>query len=89
MTVLKQVILNWVVERLQLVGRSVSEQFEPQGTRSRPVMPWQLLRQKITNDPYYRFESLSEIKIASEHGIRIDANTAAVDDWLRLPGRGC
>jgi DNA uptake protein ComE-like DNA-binding protein len=86
MTVLKQMILNWVVERLQLIGRSMSAPLESPGQRSRPVMPWQLLRQKITNDPYYRFESLSEIKIAAEHGIRIDANTAAVDDWLRLPG---
>jgi DNA uptake protein ComE-like DNA-binding protein len=50
------------------------------------VMPWQLLRQKITNDPYYRFQSLSEIRIAAEHGIRIDVNTASLDDWLRLPG---
>ncbi len=49
-------------------------------------MPWQLLRYKITNDPYYRFESLSELRIAAEHGIRIDVNTATVDDWLRLPG---
>jgi DNA uptake protein ComE-like DNA-binding protein len=55
-------------------------------SRSRPIMPWQLLRQKITNDPYYRFQSLAEIRIAAEHGIRIDVNTANLDDWLRLPG---
>ena len=44
------------------------------------------LRRKIANDPFYRFQSLSEIAIAVELGIRIDANQATVDDWLRLPG---
>jgi DNA uptake protein ComE-like DNA-binding protein len=56
------------------------------GSRPPAIMPWQLLRQKITNDPYYRFQSLAEIRIAAEHGIRIDVNTASLDDWLRLPG---
>jgi DNA uptake protein ComE-like DNA-binding protein len=41
---------------------------------------------KIQSNPYYRFESETEIKIASELGIKIDANRASVDDWLRLPG---
>lgn len=44
------------------------------------------LRKKIANDPYYRFQTLPEIAIAVELGIRIDANQATVDDWLRLPG---
>jgi DNA uptake protein ComE-like DNA-binding protein len=43
-------------------------------------------RQKMVNDPYYRFGSLAELPIAAELGIRIDVNMATVDDWLRLPG---
>ena len=41
---------------------------------------------KIRNDPYYRFQSLTEIEIAVQLGIKIDVNQASVDDWLRLPG---
>jgi DNA uptake protein ComE-like DNA-binding protein len=44
------------------------------------------IRKKIANDPYYRFQSLSEIAIAQEMGVKIDVNQATVDDWLRLPG---
>lgn len=44
------------------------------------------LKRKIANDPFYRFQSLAEIAIAVELGIRIDANQATLDDWLRLPG---
>lgn len=44
------------------------------------------IRNKIANDPYYRFQSLREIAIAADLGIRIDVNQATVDDWLRLPG---
>lgn len=44
------------------------------------------IRNKIANDPYYRFQSLTEIAIAVELGIKIDVNQASVDDWLRLPG---
>lgn len=44
------------------------------------------IRNKIARDPYYRFQSLAEIAIAVELGIRIDVNQATVDDWLRLPG---
>lgn len=41
---------------------------------------------KIQSNPYYRFQSAIEVKIAGELGIKIDANRATVDDWLRLPG---
>ena len=44
------------------------------------------IRNKIANDPYYRFQSLKEVAIAAELGIKIDVNLATVDDWLRLPG---
>ncbi len=44
------------------------------------------IRNKIANDPYYRFQSLQEIAIAAELGVKIDVNQATVDDWLRLPG---
>lgn len=36
-------------------------------------------------DPYYRFQSLEEIALASQFGVKIDVNQATVDDWLRLP----
>jgi DNA uptake protein ComE-like DNA-binding protein len=41
---------------------------------------------QILNDPYYRLRSLQEIAIAAHLGVKIDANQASVDDWLRLPG---
>lgn len=44
------------------------------------------LRSRLLNDPYYRLQSLEEVQLAAALGIRIDANQAAVDDWLRLPG---
>ncbi|KGF72452.1 hypothetical protein DO97_08775 [Neosynechococcus sphagnicola sy1] len=44
------------------------------------------LRSRILNDPYYRLRSLQEIQIAASLGVKIDANQACVDDWLRLPG---
>ena len=44
------------------------------------------IKNKIANDPYYRFQSLREVAIAVELGIKIDVNQATVDDWLRLPG---
>ncbi|WP_013323131.1 helix-hairpin-helix domain-containing protein [Gloeothece verrucosa] len=46
----------------------------------------QAIRQKIKNDPYYRFQSLEEIAIAAQLGLKIDVNQASVDDWLKLPG---
>lgn len=46
----------------------------------------QVIRDKLGNDPYCRFESLEEIQIAQELGLKIDVNQASVDDWLRLPG---
>ena len=46
----------------------------------------QLLKQKLAADPYYRFQSLAEVTIAGEMGVRIEVNEATVDDWLRLPG---
>jgi DNA uptake protein ComE-like DNA-binding protein len=46
----------------------------------------QRLRAKLLNDPYYRLQSGEEIQMAAQLGVRIDANQATVDDWLRLPG---
>ncbi len=37
-------------------------------------------------DPYYRFESIAELRAAAAQGLRFDVNQATVDDWLRLPG---
>lgn len=38
------------------------------------------------HDPYYRFESIAELRVAAARGMRLDVNQATVDDWLRLPG---
>ncbi|NEP02908.1 MAG: ComEA family DNA-binding protein [Symploca sp. SIO2E9] len=46
----------------------------------------QSIRARLNRDPYYRLQSLQEIEIAAELGIKIDVNQASVDDWLRLPG---
>lgn len=43
-------------------------------------------RIQMLKDPYYRFESIEEVKAAAELGITIDVNRASIDDWLRLPG---
>ncbi|MEM7554819.1 MAG: ComEA family DNA-binding protein [Cyanobacteria bacterium P01_A01_bin.84] len=51
-----------------------------------PNQRLQRLRSKLLNDPYYRLQSGEEIAIAAQLGMRIDANQATVDDWLRLPG---
>ncbi|MEL6468194.1 MAG: ComEA family DNA-binding protein [Cyanobacteria bacterium J06623_4] len=44
------------------------------------------LRRRLQQEPYYRFQSFEEVTLAASWGIRIDANTASIDDWLRLPG---
>ena len=44
------------------------------------------LRRKLQQEPFYRFESFEELQLAASWGIVIDANTASVDEWLRLPG---
>ncbi len=55
-----------------------------------PFLDWlsgsNSLKTRIQNDPYYRFQSLDEIRIAASVGVSIDVNQATVDDWLRLPG---
>ncbi|MEM1252374.1 MAG: ComEA family DNA-binding protein [Cyanobacteria bacterium P01_H01_bin.21] len=44
------------------------------------------LKKKLAADSYYRFRSAEEVKLGGQLGVRIDANRATVDDWLRLPG---
>lgn len=44
------------------------------------------LRRRLQQEPYYRFQSFDELALGAKWGVRIDANTASVDDWLRLPG---
>jgi DNA uptake protein ComE-like DNA-binding protein len=43
-------------------------------------------RRQQLQDPYYRFQSLAELRQAASLGARLDVNRATVDDWLRLPG---
>ena len=52
----------------------------------RQQLPFQTLRTRLLNDPYYRLQSTAEIAAAAALGIQIDVNHASVDDWLRLPG---
>ncbi len=44
------------------------------------------LRRRLQQEPFYRFTSFEEMQLAASWGVRIDANTASVDEWLRLPG---
>ena len=60
-----------------MVFSSWSKQLNPQKRK---------VRQQIKNDPYYRFQSLEEIAIAAELGVKIDVTQATIDDLLRLPG---
>ncbi|NER80747.1 MAG: ComEA family DNA-binding protein [Leptolyngbya sp. SIO1D8] len=43
-------------------------------------------RDRWLRDPFARLTSLEEVPAAAALGVRIDANQATVDDWLRLPG---
>ncbi len=44
------------------------------------------LQKRLQQEPYYRFQSFEELQLAVSWGLQIEANTASVDDWLRLPG---
>lgn len=44
------------------------------------------VREKILSVPYYRLQSLAQVREAAQLGLKIDVNRASVDDWLRLPG---
>ncbi|NJO41491.1 MAG: ComEA family DNA-binding protein [Cyanobacteria bacterium CRU_2_1] len=46
----------------------------------------QPLRSRLLSNPYYRLQSLEEVRLAAALGMKIDVNQACVDDWLRLPG---
>lgn len=54
-------------------------------TRSQTKRPL-LWRDRVLQDPYYRFSSLEELRAAAALGVRLDVNRASIDDWLRLPG---
>ncbi|MFE4106846.1 ComEA family DNA-binding protein [Almyronema epifaneia] len=43
-------------------------------------------RSQLLQDPFYRFQSVTEVGQAAQLGVRIDVNRATADDWLRLPG---
>ena len=58
-----------------------------EGRFTKRLFPSQFaIRERLLNDPYYRLQSIAEITIAAQLGIKIDVNQASVDDWLRLPG---
>ncbi|MBE9068995.1 ComEA family DNA-binding protein [Leptolyngbya cf. ectocarpi LEGE 11479] len=44
------------------------------------------LKKTLAQDSYYRFRSADEVQLGVKSGVRIDANRATIDDWLRLPG---
>lgn len=59
-----------------------------QALRGMDVIEAQLnpLRKTLAQDSYYRFRSADEVQLGVKLGVRIDANRATIDDWLRLPG---
>jgi DNA uptake protein ComE-like DNA-binding protein len=71
---------SWTARRANLTSLFETDSLYPSQKMSL------FARQKMANDPYYRFGSLAELPIAAELGIRIDVNSATIDDWLRLPG---
>lgn len=71
------------LELIDWLSREVLNQLK---TVSAGGLSGQLIKAKIAADPYYRFQSVSEIQAAAAVGIAIDVNTATVDDWLRIPG---
>lgn len=62
---------DWLSSLTRLSG--IKAQFHP-------------LRSRLATDSYYRFQSMDEVRLAAELGVKIDVNQADVDDWLRLPG---
>jgi DNA uptake protein ComE-like DNA-binding protein len=44
------------------------------------------LYRRLQREPFYRFQSFEELRLAASWGLHIEANTASIDDWLRLPG---
>lgn len=73
-------------------GRSNSQSWHrfivKQALRGLDILEEQLnpLKKKLSQDSYYRFRSVDEVELGSQLGVRIDANRANIDDWLRLPG---
>jgi DNA uptake protein ComE-like DNA-binding protein len=42
------------------------------------------IREFLKQNPYHRLSSALEVSIAADLGLKIDANRATVDEWLRL-----
>ncbi|MEB3295638.1 MAG: ComEA family DNA-binding protein [Synechococcales bacterium] len=74
------------VDSADLAARSMALLDWLTSAAGNPTLPWQTLKTKIAQDPYYRFQTLEEIHLAAKMGVQVDVNTATVDDWLRLPG---
>lgn len=54
--------------------------------RSHPSRLHRGLGDRLQDNPQLRFETLGEVEAAAALGVRIDANQASQEDWLRLPG---
>jgi DNA uptake protein ComE-like DNA-binding protein len=50
------------------------------------ALPDPRLKQQILSDPYYRLQSVAEVRLAAALGVYINVNQSCIDDWLRLPG---
>ncbi|TVQ59161.1 MAG: ComEA family DNA-binding protein [Spirulina sp. DLM2.Bin59] len=59
-------------QQLQQLGQSLTPQ-------------QRAIRARLAQNPYGRLRSPLEVAIAAELGLTLDANSATVDDWLRLP----
>ncbi|MEL7316863.1 MAG: ComEA family DNA-binding protein [Cyanobacteria bacterium J06559_3] len=73
-----------------MIDKSQSASFQSRSPLQRWLHTWRQLthpaRDRLQREPFSRITSLEEIPVAVALGIRIDANQATVDDWLRLPG---
>ncbi len=67
----------------QLLSHLLYQNFFQGRLFHQPLHP---LRRRLQQEPFYRLESFAELQLAANWGLRIDANTASIDDWLRLPG---
>ena len=68
----------------------MSRLFSSSSSPRQPLKRWanhfHPLKAKLRQDPMLRLTTVTEVAVAAELGVRIDANQATVDDWLRLPG---
>ncbi len=72
---------------MQTLGRLLKEVELPPALLSPQMRQLrELLRQRLAQNPDYRFQNALEVRLAASLGVEIDVNLAREQDWLRLPG---